>query len=171
MHSFTTSVILNLLAGRLKPTRFSMTLTLSWQIERSYIARNIKFPIKDFFSKCDQIFSLQRIWSYLLKMESLMENFILCPVLNQLPSIYYTHHVKILLNTLCPFVRLYFCLFARLSVCVFAYLPVCLFVHLSISAQIHFLLEVMFSSKQKYNKIEFLEKKLSQGYGIKMMPP
>ena len=28
--------------------------------------RKIKFPIKDFFSKCDQIRSFRRIWSYLL---------------------------------------------------------------------------------------------------------
>ena len=35
----------------------------------------MKFSNKDFFSKCDQIRRLQRIWSHLLK-ESLMENFI-----------------------------------------------------------------------------------------------
>ena len=27
----------------------------------------MKFYIKDFFCKCDQIWSLQRIWSHLLK--------------------------------------------------------------------------------------------------------
>ena len=35
----------------------------------------MKFPIKDLFSKCDQIRSFFRIWSHLLK-KSLMENFI-----------------------------------------------------------------------------------------------
>ena len=35
----------------------------------------MKFSIKDFFSKCDQIRSFLRIWSHLLK-KSLMENFI-----------------------------------------------------------------------------------------------
>ena len=35
----------------------------------------MKFSIKDFFSKCDQIGSLLRIWSPLLK-KSLIENFI-----------------------------------------------------------------------------------------------
>ena len=35
----------------------------------------MKFSIKDFFSKCDQIRSFLRIWSYLLK-KFLMENFI-----------------------------------------------------------------------------------------------
>ena len=35
----------------------------------------MKFSIKDFFSKCDQIRSKVRILSYLLK-KSLMENFI-----------------------------------------------------------------------------------------------
>ena len=40
----------------------------------------MKFFIKGFFSKCDQIRSFSRIWSHLLK-KSLMENFILCPVI------------------------------------------------------------------------------------------
>ena len=39
----------------------------------------MKFTIKDFFSKCDQIPSFKRIWSYLLK-KSVMENFIYCTV-------------------------------------------------------------------------------------------
>ena len=39
----------------------------------------MKFSIKDFFSKCDQIRSKLRIWSHLLK-KSLMENFIFCAV-------------------------------------------------------------------------------------------
>ena len=39
----------------------------------------MKFIIKDFFSKCDQIRSKLRIWSYLLK-KSLMDNFIFCAV-------------------------------------------------------------------------------------------
>ena len=38
-------------------------------------AQNMKFSIKHFFSKCDQICSFLRIWSHLLK-KSLMENFI-----------------------------------------------------------------------------------------------
>ena len=37
----------------------------------------MKFSIKDFFSKCDQIRSFLRILSHLLK-KSLMENFIFC---------------------------------------------------------------------------------------------
>ena len=40
----------------------------------------MKFSIKDFFSKCDQIRSFLRIWSHLLK-KSLIENFIFCAVL------------------------------------------------------------------------------------------
>ena len=42
-------------------------------------AQKMKFFIKDFFSKCDQIRSSLRIWSHLLK-KSLMENFIFCAV-------------------------------------------------------------------------------------------
>ena len=41
--------------------------------------QKMKFFIKDFFSKCDQIRSLLRIWSHLRK-KSLMENFIFCAV-------------------------------------------------------------------------------------------
>ena len=40
----------------------------------------MKFSIKDFFSKCDQIRRKPRIWSHLLK-KSLMENFIFGVVL------------------------------------------------------------------------------------------
>ena len=39
----------------------------------------MKFSIKDFFSKCDQIRRKLRIWSHLLN-ESVMENFIFCAV-------------------------------------------------------------------------------------------
>ena len=39
----------------------------------------MKFSIKDFFSKCDQIHRKLRIWLHLLK-KSLMENFIFCAV-------------------------------------------------------------------------------------------
>ena len=40
-------------------------------------AQKLKFPIKDFFSKCDQIRSFLQIWSSLLK-KSLMGNFSFC---------------------------------------------------------------------------------------------
>ena len=43
----------------------------------SFTAQKMKFPIEDFFSKCDQIRRKLRIWSHLLK-KSLMENFIFC---------------------------------------------------------------------------------------------
>ena len=48
-----------------------------------FTARKMKFSIKDFSSKCDQIRSFLRIWSHLLE-KSLMENFILCVVFSQL---------------------------------------------------------------------------------------
>ena len=43
-------------------------------------AQKMKFSIKDFFSKCDQIRWKLRIWSDLLK-KSLMEIFIFCAAL------------------------------------------------------------------------------------------
>ena len=45
----------------------------------SGVAQKMKFSIKDFFSKCDQIRIFLRIWSHLLK-KSLMENFGFCAV-------------------------------------------------------------------------------------------
>ena len=45
----------------------------------THTARKMKFYIKDFFSKCNQIRSFLRIWLHLLK-KSLMENFIFCAV-------------------------------------------------------------------------------------------
>ena len=41
--------------------------------------QKVKFSIKDFFSKCDQIRRKLRIWSHLLK-KSLTENFFFCAV-------------------------------------------------------------------------------------------
>ena len=43
------------------------------------LRKKMKFSIRDFFSKCDQIRRKLRIWSHLLK-KSLMENFIFCAV-------------------------------------------------------------------------------------------
>ena len=43
----------------------------SWDIT----TQNMKFSIKDFFNKCDQICNFLRIWSHLMK-KSLIENFI-----------------------------------------------------------------------------------------------
>ena len=45
-------------------------------------AQKMKFSIKDFFSKCDQIRRKLWIWSHLLK-KSLMENFTFCVVENK----------------------------------------------------------------------------------------
>ena len=43
-----------------------------------FIAQKIKFSIKDFFSKCDQIRSFLRIWSHLLKKSSVEKFIYLC---------------------------------------------------------------------------------------------
>ena len=45
-----------------------------------FIAQKMKFSIKDYSSKCDQIRSFLRIWSHLLE-KSLMENFIFSAVI------------------------------------------------------------------------------------------
>ena len=45
-----------------------------------YTVQKMKFPIRNFFRKCDQIRRKKRIWSHLLK-KFLMENFIFCTVM------------------------------------------------------------------------------------------
>ena len=47
----------------------------------------MKFSIKNFFSKCDQIRRKLRIWSHLLK-KFLMENLIFCAVTIQIKYLY-----------------------------------------------------------------------------------
>ena len=49
-------------------------ITFFWYLTH-FIAQKIKFFVKDFFSKCDQIRSFLQIWSHLAK-KSLIENFI-----------------------------------------------------------------------------------------------
>ena len=51
----------------------------------------MKFSIKDFFIKCDQLRIFLRIWLHLLK-KSLMENFIFCAV----PDAIFLHYSCIL---------------------------------------------------------------------------
>ena len=53
----------------------------AYQPPHDYIdtVQKMKFPIKDFFCKCDQIRRKLPIWLHLLK-KSLMENFIFCAV-------------------------------------------------------------------------------------------
>ena len=63
----------------------------------------MKFSIKDFFSKCDQIHSFLRIWLHLLK-KSLMENFIFfvqceCNPELQLQSFYVINEQKLQNNS------------------------------------------------------------------------
>ena len=55
-----------------------------FNFDRIYIhyTLKMKFFIKHFFSKCDQIRRKLRIWLHLLK-KSLMENFVFCAVISQ----------------------------------------------------------------------------------------
>ena len=60
--------------------RNSLSKQLDCLVDTYYdTAQKMKFSIKDFFSKCDQIRSFLRIWSHLLN-KSLMVNFIFCAV-------------------------------------------------------------------------------------------
>ena len=58
----------------------------------TFTAQKMKFLVKDFFIKCDQISSFLRIWSHLLK-KSLIENFIFCAVITRtyLSLLFHTH--------------------------------------------------------------------------------
>ena len=69
--------------------------------------QTLKFSIKDFFSKCNQIHSFQRIWSYLVK-KSLMENFIFCAVVGLFLKIFLKLHEK------CPNTEFFWSVFSRI---------------------------------------------------------
>ena len=56
-------------------TKIQIKKKSSWSELVTYTAQKIKFTVKDFFSKCDQIRSFLQIWSHLLK-KSLMVNYI-----------------------------------------------------------------------------------------------
>ena len=56
-------------------------LTDAIVILKDYTGQKMKFSIKDFFSKRDQIRSFLQIWSHLLK-NYLIKNFIFCAVLH-----------------------------------------------------------------------------------------
>ena len=68
---------------------FQCQNSFTWNIQKSLEIRKtssnkqhctkMKFSIKDFFGKCDQIRSFRRIWSHLLK-KSLVESIIFCAV-------------------------------------------------------------------------------------------
>ena len=60
-------------------TNFSPILDKVVSVLKTTNTQRIKFSIKYFFNKCDQIRSFLQIWSHLLK-KSLMENFIFCAV-------------------------------------------------------------------------------------------
>ena len=62
----------------------------------------MKFSIKDFFCKCDQIRNFLRIWSHLLK-KSLMENFMFCTV-NHVVFPVFLSHICSYLTSVCVFV-------------------------------------------------------------------
>ena len=57
-------------------------IILEWcgMIDMTCTIQKVKFSMTDFLSKCDQIRSFLQIWLHLLQ-KSVMENFILCPVL------------------------------------------------------------------------------------------
>ena len=66
-------------------------ITYSTKIS-TFTAQKMKFSIKDFLSKCNQIRIFMRIWAHLLK-KSLMENFIFCAVFgNSAIFVHFSRH-------------------------------------------------------------------------------
>ena len=57
---------------------FESVLSTPLDVCNSLTAEKMKFSMKAFFSKCDQIRSLLRIWSHLMK--NVTQNFIFCTV-------------------------------------------------------------------------------------------
>ena len=78
----------------IKTYYFPAQLVENVSISSISTAQKMKFSIKDFFSKCDQIRSFLWIWSHLLK-KFLMENFIFCPVIIKICSL---HKLDLILN-------------------------------------------------------------------------
>ena len=68
----------------------SMYLSKNCDDNTKFTAQKIKFSMKYFFSKCDQIHNFLCIWSHLQK-KSLIENFIFCAVIWWLNDINYYH--------------------------------------------------------------------------------
>ena len=64
-----------------------MKISNLFRVPQNWNNTALKFSIKDFFGKCDQIRRILRIWSHLLK-KSLMENFIFCAVFVRLLLIF-----------------------------------------------------------------------------------
>ena len=61
------------------PNRNGPRFCLSLKLNTFSLHKKIKFSVKNFFSKCNQIRNFLWIWSHLLK-KSLMQNFIFCAV-------------------------------------------------------------------------------------------
>ena len=77
---FPCNAILRSLPGQSDILRFAMHVFKLYDYSgEPNTVQKVKFSIKDFFSKCDQIRRKLRIWSHLLK-KPLMENFIFCAV-------------------------------------------------------------------------------------------
>ena len=92
----------------------------------AHTAQKMKFSIKNFSSKCDQIHSFLRIWSHILE-KSLMEGFFVCSDMKLLRTKKMGSAMKITLMTriLCswsmtkkkgPLIHLYFSFFFVISV-------------------------------------------------------
>ena len=76
-----------------------------------FTRQKMKFSIKEFSGKCDQIRRKLRIWSHLQE-KSLMENFIFCAVyvrlMRLLKSKILTRLYIVIKNILFPFFRIFF---------------------------------------------------------------
>ena len=75
--SFVLTIKRNSQKVRVFPLKVNLVIRLIIIIHS--VQKKMKFPVKDIFSKCDQMPSFLRIWSHLLK-KSLMENYIFCAV-------------------------------------------------------------------------------------------
>ena len=72
-----------------------MTYVILKKSRARYPLQKIKFFMKNFFSKCDQIHKKLRIWSHLLE-KPLMENFSFCAVTISLISDHLGYHLSFL---------------------------------------------------------------------------
>ena len=75
----------------------NITFSLVCVLSLYFTAQKMKFSIKHFFSKCDQIRRKLRIWLHLLK-KFLMENFIFCTVSFFLSFFFFSFSIGIFLD-------------------------------------------------------------------------
>ena len=93
----------------------TVSLIMSNNLYSFVIAQKIKFSVKDFFSKCDQIRSYLRIWSHLLKKSLNGKHHFLCSVWCDTRVLWNKGLFHSCINALTHFMVAFYCIILTLS--------------------------------------------------------